>query len=1169
MATFKTRYWIGIKLKRTVRSFVKNVHTTDILNYFIHIMKNYQQLLLFLFLISCAPSKVDFKVTDLRCEYDANPLGVEARSPRLSWKMETNAKGASQSAYHIMVASSEQLLEKGLPDLWDSGMLKSDQSSQVEYKGKTLKSGMKVFWKVQTRDEQHYTSDWSKIAVWEMGLLNADEWQAKWIGAPASINTGKWNLPAPMFRKEIGLSKSVKKARAYISGLGYYELCINGKKIGDHVLSPNQTNYDKRKLEKWSESRIGNMTTTVFYETFDITSDLKIGANVFGVLLGNGWYIQADRPNDPMLWYNTPRLIAQFAIEYEDGTKELIKSDESWKTSVSPIIYNGLHSGEIYDARMEQKGWNKAGFDDSKWVKAELVEAPTGKLRSQISPPDRITRTIRPVSVTEPTKGIYRFDLGEMVSGWARLKISGTKGTTLQLHFIEELGPGYDQTDTYILKGDSTEIWESRFTWHAFRYVNVSGSPVALTAENLEGRVVNTDITPAGSFECSNKLLNQILENYRRTQLGNVHGGVPSDCPHRERRGYTGDGQISAKAAIYNFDMTRFYTKWLNDIRDAQNHQTGYVPNTTPYQDGGGGTAWGSACIIIPWYMYQYYGDIRILREHYQGMKQWIAYMQSQLNKDGILVNQGLGEWVPPEPVEIPADFVNSCYYFYCCQLMASISDVLDNANDQTYFQKLAAKAKKDINNTYFNKKTFSYSVGKQGANVFPLGFGITEKNRTDEVFENLLKTVISDNKAHFDTGILGTPLLLDVLTELGRIDVAYTLMNQRDYPSFGNMIEKGATTIWETWLGDASHSHPMFGSVCAWFYQSLGGISPDPEYPGFKNIIIIPFPVSALSYVNCSYPSVYGTIRSNWKFTGDDYQLEVTIPANSSATVYVLAEDEDKVTINGASASGKQLVTFLGKEGSFAVYKVAPGNYGFRSQDARTLLKRTILPTPVIHPRDTLVNKYDTIQVKISSDVAGSKIYYTTNGNEPDSLSNLYLNGFMVSKPTEIKAKAFLHGYETSYITTSHIEFIDTTANGLTVNYYDGAWQKLPDFSKLPVVKTGKVFTFSLEKISSAKDQFALTFEGNILIKEAGVYNFFLQSNDGSRLFIDNKMVADNDGGHSADSEKSGKIELTSGMHSIRLHYFQAGGGMFLDVKYAGPGVEKQTIPAAVIFRR
>lgn len=1121
-------------------------------------------------IVACAPQKKILpEVVALRCEYLANPVGMDVLNPRLSWKMKNEARGARQTAYRILVATSDKLLSDNAPDLWDSGKIDSDQSIQVVYNGKSLKPGMKVSWKVQIWDEGKTASEWSAIGNWEMGLLNSSDWQAKWIGAPASLASGKWKPPSPQFRKEVNISKKIRKARAYISGLGYYELYINGKKIGDHVLSPNQTNYDHRKVEKWSESKIGNMTNTVLYETFDITSSLKTGGNAFGVILGNGWYLQADRPMDTSLWYDTPRLIAQFVIEYEDGSKELIISNEHWKVASSPILYNGLHTGEIYDARLEQKGWNEAGFDDSKWLDAVAVRPPTGTLKAQISAPDRVTKTIQPVTVTEPDKGVYRFDMGRLFSGWVRLKLSGTKGTSIKLRFTEEFGPTYNQTDTYILKGEGVEIWEPRFTWHAFRYVDVFGSPAKLTIENMDGRVVNTDISRAGSFECSNELLNKILDNYQWTQLGNVHGGVPSDCPHRERRGYTGDGQISARAAIYNFDMSQFYTKWLNDIADAQNHKTGYVPNTTPYQDGGGGTAWGSAYIIIPWYMYQYYGDIRLLQKHYAGMKHWVEYLKNELDKDGILANQGLGEWVPPGIVDIPPDFVNSCYYYYCCQLMTKISGVLGNITDQEYFAQLAGKSQAAINKVYFDKATSSYSIGRQGANVYPLGFGVADNQNINAIFSNLIKNVVNDNKVHFDTGILGTPLLLEVLTKLDRTDLAYTLMNQRDFPGFGFMIEKGASTIWETFQGDASHSHPMFGSVCQWFYQNLGGISPDQKTPGFKHIIIKPSPVSSLAFANASYQSMYGEIKTQWKFEGDDYLLNVAIPANTSATVYVLAINEGNVTERGESVAKNPHVKYLKNEGKYALYEIESGDYQFLSKGSKNLLKNTILSNPIIHPGDTLAQVYDSVLVSITSDVADARIHYTANGADPDSTSSLFKKPFYVSKPTVIRAKALLSGYEPSFTKTNYIDFINPKVNGLTYKYYDGIWTKLPDFTKLSALKSGTVYKFSLDNIVSTRDEFALSFDGMIQINRDGTYEFYIQSNDGSKLFINNQLVIDHDGPHGADIEKTGRITLSKGIYPLKLNYFQAGGGMYLRVQYSGPGIEKQDVPAMVLFQK
>ena len=1125
-------------------------------------------ILLILILFSCQHQEKRKETMDLKCEYNVNSLGVDVQNPRLSWKIKSDQRGAAQSAYRVLAATDEKLLQSEIPDLWDSGKIESDQSIQVEYNGKPLKSGMKVYWRVQVWDENGALLPDSEIVFWEMGLLDKSDWKAKWIGAPGMESAIGQDLTSPLFRKEFQAEKKIKSARAYISGLGYYELYINGKRVSDHQLSPNQTNYDRRFIEKWDEQRIGNMTTTVLYETFDITSFLNSDDNVFGVWLGNGWYIQADRPNDKPLWYDTPRLIAQFEIEYEDGTKDQIVSDESWKTSASPIIYNGLHSGEIYDARMEQPGWNAPGFKAVTWENAVLVRPPTGTLKSQQSPPDRITQAIKPVSVTEVEKGVYRFDLGEMISGWARLKISGEKGTEINLRFIEELGPTYGQTDTYILKGEGTEIWEPRFTWHAFRFVEIRGSETPLTIDNLEGCVVNTDVKPTGSFYCSDSLLNHILKNYRSTQLGNIHGGIPSDCPHRERRGYTGDGQISAKAAMYNFDMAAFYTKWLNDIGDAQNHKTGYVPNTTPYQDGGGGTAWGAAYVIIPWYMYLYYGDVQILKEHYNGMKHWMDYMENSLDKDGILRNQGLGEWVPPEMVEVPIDFVNTAYYFHCCTLMENIAGVLNDNSDKEHFKKLAEAAKENINHIWFNSKTSNYSIGRQGANIFPLGFGFAETGREDDVFENLVQNLLK-NKVHFDTGILATPLLLDVLTEMGRADLAYTIMIQRDFPSFGYMIESGATTIWETWLGDASHSHPMFGSVCQWMYQSLGGISPDEKNPGFKRSIIHPHPIKSLEFANTSYPSAYGDIETHWKWEGDNYYLNLTVPPNTSALVYVLADDSEKITEGDKSIDKSPFIQFQKMDGQNAVFEVQSGSYSFKSKDAKKLLRASILPAPVIFPKDTLASIGDSVKVTISSGVEGASVYYTIDGTEPDSTKNIYTGPFYLTEATEVKAKSLKKGFVASFQQNDVVDFMNPEINGLTYQYFEGVWTEIPDFSKLKSVKTGFVYEFGLDEIYPAKDEFALQFTGKIMIEKAGEYEFFIHSNDGSRLFIDNKLVVDHRGLHGADLEKTGKINLETGMHTIHLDYFQAGGGMFLSVEYAAVELEKQDIPAKVLYRQ
>ncbi|NQU53596.1 MAG: family 78 glycoside hydrolase catalytic domain, partial [Bacteroidetes bacterium] len=402
------------------------------------IMKYIRFAILFVLIIlfhSCTSEKISFNAIDLKCEYLSAPMGVESLNPRLYWILNSERRGAKQSAYQILAATSHELLNEKYADLWNSEKVNLDQSIHVKYVGKPLETAQTIYWKVRVWDEKDNVSPWSDVAKWDMAFLQESNWKAKWIGSSISKSGNEWDLPSPYFRKETLIQKEIKKARAYISGLGYYELYINGQKVGDHVLSPNQTNYDRRDVEKWDESRIGNMNTTVLYEVFDVTEFLQKGVNAFGVILGNGWYIQADRPLDKGLWYDTPRLIAQFEIEYKDGSKEIISSDESWKSAKSPIVYNGLHSGEIYDARLEQEGWNKPEFEDSNWENAVQVRAPTGKLKAQIAPPDRVTKTINPISVTEPEEGIYLFDMGQMFSGWARLTISGKKGSEIKLRF--------------------------------------------------------------------------------------------------------------------------------------------------------------------------------------------------------------------------------------------------------------------------------------------------------------------------------------------------------------------------------------------------------------------------------------------------------------------------------------------------------------------------------------------------------------------------------------------------------------------------------------------------------------------------------------------------------------------------------------------------------------
>ncbi len=801
--------------------------------------------------------------TNLRCENLENPIAIDIASPLLSWNMESTKRGQIQFAYQILVSGSKEKLDKNIGDYWDSGKIESDISVNIRYTGEPLNSRDVLYWKVKIWSAEGEESAWSETSKWEMSFLKQTDWQAKWIGIsedkdPFSTKTN----PAPYFRNEIDIQQKIKSAKVYVSGLGYYELYLNGNKVGDNVLAPAQTNYDKRALPKLLYHYDDQSTTRVFYNTFDVTNLLQKGKNAIGMILGNGWYNQRDRVEEGDLWYSTPRLICQLEIEYTNGETKIVTSNKDWKVKTGPILHDGIFTGEVYDARLEMKGWNSPGFNDLDWKPAELVRAPTGKLESQLAPSDKLVRTFKPLSISTNEDGLIVVDAGEMISGWIRLRINEKSGQEISMLFIEEMGNSYGQKDVYISNGSGNEVYEPRFTWHAFRTVEISGITQPLTKDDIDIVVVNTDVTPTGSFSCSNELFNKIQENYIRTQLGNFHGSISSDCPHRERLGYTGDGSILVESSILNFDMTNFYQKWVNDMDDARNKKTGFVPHTAPYGGGGGGPAWGSAYVITPWFYYLYYGNSRILEQHYSGMKQWVEYLGTRTDENGIVVREEpdgwcLGDWATPGRIEIPPAYVNTCYYFYVTDLMSKIAAVLGNESDAEYFKRLAKEIKEVVNTHFFDPDKNQYWEGRQGANVFALAFGIVPEENIEAVLKNLTENIHA-NKGHLDTGILATPLLLDILTKYGKEDLAFSIMNQRDFPSFGDYIlGKGATTLWENWNGASSHSHPMYGSVIRWFYQAVAGIYPDEENPGFKNVIIKPALCGDLTFASADYNSV------------------------------------------------------------------------------------------------------------------------------------------------------------------------------------------------------------------------------------------------------------------------------------------------------------------------
>lgn len=831
-------------------------------------------------------------INTLLCEHSIDPIGVDNLYPLLSWKLTSTVGCKKQVAYRIIVSSDSVLLEQNKGNIWDTGKVFSSDT-QVRYHGLELVSRQCLYWKVLVWDENDVASEWSDVAKWTMGLLNSSDWKACWIGDRIdTFPDSTLTTPAPYFRKSFSTNKAIKKAMAYVCGLGFYEMYINGTKVGNQVLAPAVTNYDIRSLKHLLYHYDDQSTQRVFYNVFEVT-DLLRKDNVIGVILGNGWYNQRDRTVEGYMWYDVPKMILQIEVEYNDGSIETVISDESWKTKTGPLLHDAIFTGEIYDARKDLGDWCDFLYDASDWNSALLVRAPIGMLRSQNVPYNRVMDVVA-TNFKQIDDSTYLFSLPETISGWCMLNgIKGNSGDRLRLRFISEEMLDYGQEDVYFCNGEGQENWEPKFTWHTFRKVEITTKNIKLSKNNLIVKKIYTDINRTGYFKCSNELLNKLVEAYNRTMQANFKGIISSD-PHRERLAYTGDGQVISESLLYSYDMTCLLRKFIDDMEDARNKKTGYVPHTAPFGGGGGGPAWGSAYIIIPWNYYCHYGDITILKEHYEGMKHWIHYLGTRTDERGLIVREEprgwcLGEWCTlNNQNDIPEELVNTAFYYHIVCIMSKISDVLDKNEDHRYFVALAQTIKNDFNREFFDPLSHHYWEGRQGSDVFALGFDLVPDTNKEDVFKALLRH-LENIDFHFDTGIFGTPLLLKVLTDNGRADIAYKLMDQRDYPGFGYLLEEQNSTLWETWDGGGGlgHCHPMFGSVVAWLYSSLAGIKPDETQPGMKHFYVAPTPVLDLEYCKASYNTLYGEIVSEWSVDEiGNLTLRIEVPVNTSATV-------------------------------------------------------------------------------------------------------------------------------------------------------------------------------------------------------------------------------------------------------------------------------------------
>ena len=924
-----------------------------------------------------------FTINRLRCEYLVNPLGIDEHAPRLSWAMNTDRRGARQSAWRVQVASSPDLLATGETDCWDSGRVENDRQVHVEYAGTPLRSRMACYWQVTVWDERGVSAT-SNPAFWSMGLLSPNDWQARWIthdpaiirrddDARAATSTSPGT--PPLFRRKFDLPSSVHRATVYVTARGIVDLRINGAHVTEDRFVPEWTDYHRR----------------LHFRTYDVTKMLVSGGNVLGATLGDGWWSGYIGWQETRGQYGTLEnsLLVQLEIELEEGRSTTIVSDNSWRCETGPILSGDFMLGEVYDARRERTGWDKSAFDDSGWLPAVEVAAPKIRipqygfsnqrtrttsedlpLVAQRNEPVQVVEKIQPISVSEVSPGVYVYDLGQNIAGWVELTVEGSRGTRLQLRHAERLNPDgtaytdnlrrADATDVYLLKGGGQERWQPRFTFHGFQYIELTGLDRPLPLEDIRGCVAMSSTPAAGDFECSHPLVNRLWQNALWGQKGNFLS-VPTDCPQRdERLGWMGDAQVFLRTAIYNMDVAAFFTKWMTDVCDSQDVD-GVFPDVAPRLDEGenfcgldglgGAAGWADAGVIVPWTIWQMAGDERIIRSHWQSMVGWIDWLE-KTNPQGIRCNQlgnNYGDWLC-----IPSDtsfrthsemktLLATAYWADDARKMAQMARAIGKPDESSRFDAMADRVRDRFQEKWLLEDG-RLKVETQTAYLLALAFDLLPDEVRSQAADHLVDN-IRQLGWRLSTGFIGISHLNPVLTLSGRADVAYRLLLNEEYPSWLYPVLHGATTIWERWNGWTeedgffdpqmnSFNHYSLGSVGEWLYRHVAGIELDPVAPGFQRLIIKPYLGGDLEFARARYVSMFGTIESYWKVEADSTELNVRIPPNSFARVFFPCIPNRVVKESGRPVAEAPGVDYQTHDGTYAVLDVQSGSYVFQVGD-------------------------------------------------------------------------------------------------------------------------------------------------------------------------------------------------------------------------------------------
>lgn len=895
---------------------------------------------LLFFMILAGASIAQVKIQQLKVENLKTPLGLDAAQPRLSWQITSDKRNIYQTAYEIRVATDVAGLSIGA--VWNSGKVTSDQSVHILYGGQPLKPKQRYFWQVRVWDNAGKASPWSEASFWETGLLNANNWSARWI--ESGLEGDQVAGPAVMLRKKFPLAKKVSSARLYITSHGLYEAQINGQRVGNGYLTPGWTSYKKR----------------LQYQTYDVTGILKQGDNAVGVQLGDGWYRGYIAWGDTKNFYGKDlALLFQLEVRYDDGTTAVINSDDTWKASFGPIRSSQIYHGEAYDARLEKSGWTLANYNDGEWKAAKVSEMPKENIIASESPSITKREVFQPVKLITTPKGEKVIDFGQNLVGWIQMKVNGKAGDKVTIQhaevldkegnfYIDNLRAAKAQIE-YTLKGGGEENFEPHFTFFGFRYIKVEGFPGEISNANFKAFALYSDMTPTGTFECSNPLVNQLQHNIQWGQRGNFLD-VPTDCPQRdERLGWTGDAQAFSRAAAFNMDVEQFFVKWMKDVA-ADQREDGAIPFVVPNvlnAHDAASTGWADVATIVPWNVYLAYGDKTILSNQYESMKKWVTFMEKKSVND--LWNTGFhfGDWLFYRPFDdndgtsavTDKYLIAQCFYAHSTQLLINTAKVLGKQEDVNYYTSLLKRIKDAFLKEYVTPSGRLVS-GTQTAYVLSLNFDMLPEEMRKPTAERLAENVKRYNN-HLTTGFLGTPYLCHVLTRFGYDDIAYTLLLQEEYPSWLYPVRMGATTIWERWDGIKpdgtfqtpgmnSFNHYAYGAIGDWMYRSVAGLDTDESGPGYKHIVIKPHISKRLTYARAELLTPYGKAASGWKTENGSLTLDVVIPANTSADVYVPAAAAEKITEGGKSISANKELKVSGSENGYVLIKLGSGTYRF-----------------------------------------------------------------------------------------------------------------------------------------------------------------------------------------------------------------------------------------------